>query len=199
MTANERRAFGIEGATKLLLTIARLEPVKMVDHAIRAFAIVHRDHPDALLLLAGDGSDRARLEALALDLGVASNVRFLGLVPQELLSRLEPGCLVLSPLTGMALAETSMAGCPAVAYNYDSAMADLVITGETGVLLSPGDWGAMGREASKLLSDPAKMRSLSTAMRARAEAVCDEQAAYAHEAATYDRLIAANSKRVASA
>lgn len=190
LTADERQRLGLGDAPKLLLTVSRLEPVKMVDEAIRAFSIVHKSHPDALLLLAGQGSQREILEQLARELGVEENVRFLGLLDQGLLSRLAPGCVVLSPLTGMALAETSMAGCPAIAYDCDSSISDLVESGVTGELVEPKNWRAMGIAASELLSDPAKCRRYSEAIRSRAEQITDETALYRHEHAAYDALFA---------
>ena len=116
MSESDKAALGLDDFSKLLLTVARLEPVKMVGDFVRAFSIVVQKHPDALLILAGQGSERERLQALAEELGIADRVRFLGLISQDVLVRLAPGCLALSPMTGIALFETSMAGCPAIAY-----------------------------------------------------------------------------------
>jgi len=199
LTSDERARLGIVGAKKLLLTVARLEPVKMVDHSIRALSIIVENHPDALLLLAGEGSDRQRLSDLANELGVAQNVRFLGLIDQQLLARLAPGCIALSPLTGMALFETSMGGCPALAYDCDTAIADLVETNVTGELLKPRDWKSMGRAASEILADQALYSRLSQAIRTRAETITDEQALFAHEHAAFDRMFSRISCRMPAA
>jgi glycosyltransferase involved in cell wall biosynthesis len=161
----------------------------MVDQSIRAFSLVAQEHPDALLLLAGEGSDRDRLETLGRDLGIADRIRFLGLLDQDILTRLIPHCVALSPLTGMALAETSMGGCPAVAYDCDSSIAELVETGLTGWLLELGDWQGMGQAANRLLSDPLLYRRMSKAIRKRAEGLADEEALYAREHAAFDRLL----------
>jgi len=189
LTEGERQQLGIGNSRKLLLTIARLERVKMVDQSILAFSLVAQEHADAVLLLAGEGSDRDRLERLARELGIADRIRFLGLLDQDLLARLIPGCVALSPLTGMALAETSMGGCPAAAYDCDSSIADLVETGVTGWLLELGDWKGMGQAAHRLLSDPALYKRMSKAMRKRAENLTDEKVLYAHEHAAFDRLL----------
>ena len=190
LTKAEKDRFGIAGTDRLLLTVARLEPVKMVDHSIKAFSVVARDHPDALLLLAGDGSQRSELEKLAASLGLADRVRFLGLVPQEFLSRLEPHCLVLSPLTGMALFETSLAGCPTVAYDCDSAVTEMIDSGINGIVVPPRDWEAMGEAASQILRDPAAYERMSRGIRARAELLTDEKRLYGHEHAVFDQLLA---------
>jgi len=189
LSNDEKAELGIQDCRKLLLTVARLEPVKMVDDSVRALSVVVQRHPDALLLLAGQGSERQRLEALAEKLGVARRVRFLGLISQDLLARLAPGCIALSPLTGMALFETSMAGCPAIAYDCDSAVNEMVETGKTGTVIEPGDWAAMGRAASALFDDPAELARQSAAIRERAVRLTDEQALYAHEHSVFDRLL----------
>lgn len=190
LTGAERGEFGIVGAEKLLLTVARLEPEKMVDHALRAFSVVVGEHPDALLVLAGKGAERDNLEALARELGIHARVRFLGLTHQDILSRLAPECVMLSPLTGMALLETSMAGAPPVAYDYDSSIADLVESGVTGELIAPGDWQAMGRAASRILSDPKERKRLGEAVRERAQFLSDPARLYAIEAKAYESVIA---------
>jgi glycosyltransferase involved in cell wall biosynthesis len=190
LTSAERDEFGIAGTDKLLLTVARLEREKKVDHALRAFSVVVREHPDALLLLAGKGAERDNLEALARELGIHDRVRFLGLTNQDVLSRLEPDCVILSPLTGMALLETSMAGAPPVAYDLDSSVADLVESGVTGELIAPGDWQAMGRAASRILSDPKERKRLGKAIRERAQFLSDPEQIYAVERAAYEGVIA---------
>lgn len=71
-----RDALGFEGFT--LLSVGQLVPHKGHDLAIRALAML----PDVSLMVAGNGPDRERLEALARELGVAERVRLLGPVPQ---------------------------------------------------------------------------------------------------------------------
>lgn len=74
--AAARDALGLPRAARIIGIAARLERVKGVDVAIAALAQV----PDALLLVAGAGGERAALERAAAASGVAGRVRFLGLV-----------------------------------------------------------------------------------------------------------------------
>jgi glycosyltransferase involved in cell wall biosynthesis len=67
----------------VLLSVGHLVPVKGHELAIGALTLL----PDVTLLLAGDGAERPRLEALARELGVGRRVRFLGAVPQAELVR----------------------------------------------------------------------------------------------------------------
>jgi glycosyltransferase involved in cell wall biosynthesis len=71
-----------------VLTVTRLEHVKRVDLAIEAFAAVDRP---LRLVIAGDGSARARLEARIEDLGLRTRVSLLGRVSDERLIELYAG------------------------------------------------------------------------------------------------------------
>jgi glycosyltransferase involved in cell wall biosynthesis len=73
-----RERFGIDPAARVIGVAARLERVKGVDIALDAFARL--DMPGALLLIAGDGGERAALRDQAHRLGIESRVRFAGLV-----------------------------------------------------------------------------------------------------------------------
>ncbi len=59
--SGDRARFGIPDRAFVVLVVAALEPSKRVDAAIRSVAAV----PDAFLVVAGDGSRRAELDALA--------------------------------------------------------------------------------------------------------------------------------------
>ena len=80
-----RARLGLPKEAPLLLSVRNLEPRMGLDTLLSAMPRVVRDHPDALLLVAGAGSRRAELEAQALSLGLAAHVRFLGFVPETAL------------------------------------------------------------------------------------------------------------------
>jgi glycosyltransferase involved in cell wall biosynthesis len=74
-----RRELGLCPATPIVGSIGRLEPIKGYDVLIRAFAeIPERPGQPPVLVVAGDGSDRAALGALAASLGIADRVHLLG-------------------------------------------------------------------------------------------------------------------------
>ncbi len=79
----DRRAdlAAIAKTPRRLVTAARLIPAKGTDDALRVFAAVHAQWPDASLVVLGDGPERGRLETLARALGVAGAVTFRGHVP----------------------------------------------------------------------------------------------------------------------
>lgn len=59
-------------------TITRFDTIKNLPMMVRAFAIVYKRTPNARLLLVGDGEERANIEKLAVQLGVAHAVIFTG-------------------------------------------------------------------------------------------------------------------------
>jgi phosphatidylinositol alpha-mannosyltransferase len=67
---------------KTIFYVGRLEGRKGVKHLLHAFKILSESHPEVSLVLAGDGPDRAKLEALAQDLEL-ENVEFLGFITEK--------------------------------------------------------------------------------------------------------------------
>lgn len=115
-TRDEARAAFDLPSGPLLLTVARLVPWKGVDHTLEALAAL----PEIRLVVAGDGPDRPRLEALSRDLGMADRVRFLGQVARArtpLLFRAADYTLLYSDYEGLphVLLESLQIGTPVIA------------------------------------------------------------------------------------
>lgn len=128
------------------------------------------------LVLIGDGPERDRLAARAKRLP-ASSVRFTGAVPHAaipaLLARAQVFALPvrtrlggLNPEgLGLVFAEAGSCGL-AVLAGASGGTADIVIAGESGLLLDPRDPGAWARELAVLLADPACARRMGARGRA---------------------------------
>jgi glycosyltransferase involved in cell wall biosynthesis/SAM-dependent methyltransferase len=82
-----RQSLGLPPAGPVLLTVRNLEPRMGLDTLLEALDSVRRRRPDVLLLVGGAGSQRARLEAIIADRGLAGHVRLLGFVPDADLPR----------------------------------------------------------------------------------------------------------------
>ncbi|HYM16383.1 MAG TPA: glycosyltransferase family 4 protein [Dehalococcoidia bacterium] len=80
--AEARRDLSLPGDAFVMITASRLATWKRVDRAVRAMPKVRAWAPHALLVVVGDGEERARLEALARELRVADAMRFVGAVSQ---------------------------------------------------------------------------------------------------------------------
>jgi glycosyltransferase involved in cell wall biosynthesis len=139
-----------------LVAVGRLTPSKRYDHAIRALAILHATRPSATLTIAGEGRDRARLERLTAELGVADAVRLPGSVSHDEKSALLTeadvllGCSVREGW-GLTVTEAARRGTPSVAYDIPG-FRDSIDDGRTG-LLTPEDPAALAAGVSRLLDD----------------------------------------------
>jgi glycosyltransferase involved in cell wall biosynthesis len=77
-----RQLPNVREKSQVILTVSRLDNIKRVDLLIRAFDVLKRTHPEAVLVIVGIGPDESRLRALASELGTADIV-FAGYVPDE--------------------------------------------------------------------------------------------------------------------
>ena len=135
---------------RVLLAVCRLEPQKGVDVAIRAL----REIDDAQLVVLGEGPQRAELERLARELDVS--VYLPGRVP-DVTEWLRRASMLVHPARwegfGLALLEAMLAGLPVVATNVSS-IPEIVVDGETGVLVGPDDPSALAAAVNRVLRDP---------------------------------------------
>jgi glycosyltransferase involved in cell wall biosynthesis len=158
---------GIPDDAPLVLAIGRL--IEQKDHAtlLRAFARV----PHAQLAILGWGPLEEQTRARAAQLGVADRTHILGRVePRDWLERAD----VLAHSSrwegfGIVLLEAMLAGLP-VAATRVSAVPEIVVEGETGLLVAPRDDAALADALTRLLDDGELRRRLGEAGRARARA-----------------------------
>ena len=147
-----------------VLALGRLHPNKGFDVLIRAMALV----PEAVLTIAGDGPERAMLEGLAREEGVADRVRFAGW--RQDTGALLAGCdtLVCSsrhePL-GNVVIEAFSAGRPVVAAAVAGPV-ELIEAGRTGLLVPAEDAGRLAGAIRAVLDEPGLAAGLAAAGRA---------------------------------
>lgn len=170
---------------RVLLAVSRLVAQKGVDRAVRALAAIHAQHPDAVLVVLGEGSERARLDALARELGVADAVFLLGRVP-DVAAWLDRAELLVHAARwegfGLALLEAMIAGLPIVATGVSS-IPELVVDGETGFLVETDD---VAPPVIRILADPDLAARLGRAGRARARSEFSVGQMARRTAAVYD-------------
>jgi len=138
--------------------------------AIWALDILRYVHSDLHLVLAGDGPDRARLEAFVAGVRIAAAVHFVapGADVPALMSRAEVVWVPGRVEGGMQVVlEAMAAGRPVVASNWPR-LAELIREGETGYLVPPGDKTTIARQTERLLADADLRRSMGEAARRRA-------------------------------
>ncbi|HEY2434187.1 MAG TPA: glycosyltransferase family 4 protein [Vicinamibacterales bacterium] len=175
--ATSRFAYDVDRPLSRTCIVARhLEPIYNVETVIRAFALIKVKHPDAMLAIAGGGSEEQRLRELAVALGLDAAVRFYGYIPNERMPALYGECGVFLNASRVdnapvAILEAFAAGNPVVSSNVGG-IPHMVVDGVTGFLMSPDDHRTMADRTCQLLEDA----GLARGVRAMAR-----QAAAAHE------------------
>jgi len=140
--------------TPAIASVGNLVTLKRHDLVIRAL----QDLPVASLLIAGAGPEEKNLKTLAGDLGVASRVNFLGLVPQRDLPRVYGAvdALVLASSregSPNVLLEAMACGTPVVATNVGGTP-EVVAAPEAGRLIDEATPQALSTAIRQLLADP---------------------------------------------
>ena len=158
VTAARQRLCGVLGIpqqAQLILSVGRLTDQKGHIYLVDAMPYVLEHFPEALVLLAGDGSARQGLEERVRELGIGDAVRFLGTRSDI------PALLVVADLfvlpsisEGMpnALLEAMGMGVPVLASSL-GCVEEIVTHGETGYLVFPGDARALGEAIVSLLEN----------------------------------------------
>jgi len=173
-----------------ILTISRLQELKLVHHVILAVKRLKDRGRRVTALFVGEGPFRAEMETLAASLGVSDQILFCGNREQPWLARVIPVVsAVVSPLTGRALGEAALGGAPVVAYDIDW-HSELIETGETGELVPYLDHDAMADAIERLLNDPETARRMGCELRGRAMNMLDPAAADRAQIAAYQALLA---------
>lgn len=147
----------------VVLFVGRLVEKKGARYAVEAMPALRCAHPTAKLVVVGDGPERRALEELAHGLRLDGAVDFTGALPNESLpAYLASADVLVGPSVvesngdtesfGVVFAEAMASGCPVVATDVGG-IADLVVDGETGVLVRERSAEAIADAVSRLLDD----------------------------------------------
>jgi glycosyltransferase involved in cell wall biosynthesis len=143
-------------AIPVILGVGRLVPQKDFPTLLKAFAHVHRKQPARLLIL-GEGRERAKLEALASELGIAEKVSLPGFEPNPYAFMSQASVFVLSSAwEGLpnALIEALACGCPVVSTNCPSGPQEILGNGAFGPLVPVGEDRALAEAILHTLEQP---------------------------------------------
>ena len=156
------------GPGRLLIgAVGRLHRQKGMDVLLEAAAHIVKAHPNAHFLIAGDGPERARLEAQAARLGIQASVTFCGWVKGslEFISLLDIFALP-SRWEGMpnAVMEAMLMGKPVIASRV-SGVPELIQHETDGMIVRSEDVGALSQVLSRLINDAAFRAELGRAAR----------------------------------
>jgi glycosyltransferase involved in cell wall biosynthesis len=150
-------------------TVAALRPEKALDRLLRAAALLARRRLGFRLVLVGDGPDRARLEALAEEIGIAAQVTFTGHVPDPAAAYRAFDIFALSSATEQmpfSVLEAMGSGLPVVSTDVGDVAA--MLAPENAPFVTPLDDGAFAAALAALLEEPGRGRAIGAANRTRA-------------------------------
>ncbi len=199
--AEERRARrDALGATKgsvIVGCVASYTPAKRLDLLVDAFAAVARELPEARLELIGEGPQREALQAQVQALGLGGRVCLHGFEAEP--ERLYPAFDIValsSDREGLpnALLEAG-AAATAIVSTAAGGTTEIVLDGETGLLVPVADVGALARAMAQLLTDPELRSRLGAAARRHVQATFGMDRFVAEFAALYEERVDARRRR----
>lgn len=182
-----RDELGAAEGRPLVLTAARLSDQKGYPTLLAAAVQV----PEAVFAIAGDGPEQSRLEALAERLGVADRVRFLGRrddVPELLVAADVFALPSLYEGSSLAVLE-AMAARRAVVSSAIGGTDELIEDGRSGLLVPPGDAGALAAALRRLLADRQLREELAGRARKRVERDFTRAAMAGRVIAVYEKVL----------
>jgi glycosyltransferase involved in cell wall biosynthesis len=186
--AEQRRKLNIPPGSCVIGSVGRLAEVKGYDRLLRAFAEMaggaegggrraeatstppHSDTPRLILLLIGDGPERAALEALALTLGISDRVKFAGFRADARRLLVAMDLFVLpsrSEGLSVSLLEAMAEGVP-VAVTDVGANLEVIESGNAGIVLpaDEAEWPAILAHAVRH-AEPVKVSCAAERVRGR--------------------------------
>lgn len=190
---SRRRALGVADDEVLIGCVANYQPVKRHDLLIDAFAAVRREGHKVRLLMVGEGPLRGELQRQIDSYGLQECAHLHGSVtdPRPLLGVFD---LVVqtSRSEGLpnALLEAAAAARP-IAATAAGGSGEIVIDGETGLLVPVNDVDAIAAAIRRMVTDPDLRRRLGLAARRRTETVFQMPRFVADYAGLYEELAAA--------
>ena len=161
----------LDDHSQTVVCVSRLSYEKGIDVLLQAWQLVHKEVPQAKLVIVGDGPLEAQLVDMVKALGIAESVEFMG-VQHDVAAQLHRSSIAVLPSRreGMpnAVLEAMACGLPCVATRV-SGSEDIIEQGVNGLLVEIEDFRDMARTLLALLRDEALTRRMGYAARATIE------------------------------
>jgi glycosyltransferase involved in cell wall biosynthesis len=162
-----RIEFGLSADQTVFIYVGRLETYKGIECLLGAFDTVCRAHPEAALLIVGDGRERGRVKAAARD---CTAIHYAGRLDYEHVVRAY-NCADVAVVPsefepwGLVVNEAMATGLPVIASDRVGCVDDLVRNGETGLVFRSGSAEALGDSMIQLLRAPQLRDAMGAAAR----------------------------------
>lgn len=192
LRAAVRAELGLAPEDVVVGVTCRLIEQKGLPYGLQAFAQVAEEFPAARLVITGDGELRGALEAQAAELGIAGRTTFAGWrtdAPRVMAAY----DLFLMPSLwegfGLVLLEAMAQAIPVVGSRV-SAIPEVVVDGETGLLAEPRDADTLAAHLRRLLADTALRKHMGMVGQERLETVFSVPRMTDQTLALYEELVA---------
>lgn len=161
------------GYALIVSRMSATERYKGHDVLLDAWSAVRGRVAGSRLVVVGGGDDSERVRQRARELGFGEDVIFTGIVSDQTLAAIrERAAVFVLPSTnegfGLVYLEAMAAGIPCIGTTADAA-AEIIVDGQTGLLVQPQDPLSLGAAVARLLADRLYAARLGTAARERAE------------------------------
>ncbi|MET1042849.1 MAG: glycosyltransferase [Microbacteriaceae bacterium] len=174
-----RRWLGIDDDRPIIVVVGRVQPLKAQDLALHVLAELHalRGWAPVLVIAGepppGDDAYADRLRELAAELGIDSDVRFVGALDRDTLAELFAAASVTlmpshSETFGLVALESAASGTPVVG-SRTTGLQESIADGRSGILMdsrNPLEWA---RAVDSLLSNPLRLAAMASSARGYAE------------------------------
>ncbi|MQA97862.1 MAG: glycosyltransferase [Streptosporangiales bacterium] len=142
---------------RIVIAVGRLTTQKGFDLLIKAWREVDARHPDWRLRIFGSGPKRDELRGLIEKFGLKDKVRLMGRSTEIGDRFAESSIFALSSRREglpLVLIEAMSKGLPPVAFSCPTGPSDVIVPGENGLLVRPGDVRALAASVCELIEDP---------------------------------------------
>ncbi len=157
---------------KKIITTGRLELPKNYVSLIRAFRLVADKHPDWVLEIYGEGSQRKELEALITELRLNRSVYLKGYTSNVQAALADASCFVLSSIfegLPLVLVEAMFCGLPVVSYACPCGPKDIITEGVDGFVVPINDEKALAEKICYLIEYEDIRKEMGKAAQRKAE------------------------------
>ena len=149
--------YKLDNETQKVLYVGRLDPEKSIEQVVKAFKMASQRLDNVELIIAGDGTAKARLEGLVERLQIKDKVKFLGKVSLPALADIYRAGDVFATASktetqGLVLVEAAASGLPLVAVDA-GAVKEICQNNMNGILCQPDDIAGIASAIEKILSD----------------------------------------------
>ncbi len=189
-----RRELELPGEAPVVAVVAHLSRKKGHRYLLEAVARLSGRYPDLHCLIVGEGPLRGELQEHARRLGITCRAHFLG-YREDAVAIMQASDIVVLPSVakeglGICLIEAAFVGKPTIGSDAPG-IDEAIVDGETGLLVAPGDTGALSESIDRLLSDKQLSRRLGENGRRRAQEKFTIEAQSEATLALYRQMITA--------